>query len=117
VGFTRIDIVSKSSVFLGWTYIYRDCEHIAMPRSAAYIAEPSIQSRVAMKKSGTGVDFVESWFNVITEYSTCELIYGTDKPFAISVAKVGKLALEGGMGEDSVEHRDFLIILELVGCK
>jgi len=80
-------------------YIYWDCEHTTMLRSVAHKAEPSIQSRVVMKKIGTGINFVESWINLVTEYSKCDLTFGTDKLFAISgIAAEWQKHLEEGVG-------------------
>ena len=65
-------------------YMYWDCEHTTMPRSVAHKAEPSTQSRVVVKIIGTGINFIESWINLVTEYSKCDLTFEADKLFAIS---------------------------------
>jgi len=65
-------------------YIYWDCPHTATPRSVGCLAETSIQTSLALKIKGTGADFIESWMDLVTVYSKCELTYGTDKLAAIS---------------------------------
>ncbi|KAH7326984.1 heterokaryon incompatibility protein-domain-containing protein [Rhexocercosporidium sp. MPI-PUGE-AT-0058] len=65
-------------------YIYWECPHTTTPRSVGYTAEPSIKTSLALKSQGTGEDFVESWMDLVTEYSKCQLTYGTDKLVAIS---------------------------------
>jgi hypothetical protein len=80
-------------------YIYWDCEHTAMPKSVAHKAEPSIQSRVVMKRIETGINFVESWIKLVTEYSKCELTRAEDKLFAISgIASEWQTHLDEGTG-------------------
>jgi hypothetical protein len=80
-------------------YIYWDCEHTTMPKSVAHKAEPTIQSRVVMKRIETGINFVESWIKLVTEYSKCELTFEEDKLFAISgIASEWQAYLDEGTG-------------------
>lgn len=65
-------------------YLYWDCPHTTTPRSLGHRAEPSIQARPPIKTLGTGAGFAESWMDLVTEYSKCQLTYEKDKLFAIS---------------------------------
>ncbi|KAG4423022.1 hypothetical protein IFR04_003798 [Cadophora malorum] len=85
-------------------YIYWDCPHTTTPRSVGCLAETSIQTSLALKIKGTGADFVESWMDLVTVYSKCELTYGTDKLAAISGIAAewqGHLGEGGGTGYHS----------------
>jgi hypothetical protein len=80
-------------------YVYFDCPHTTRtPKSVGYTAGPSMQASTIMKTLGTGVKFVESWLSLVTEYSKCELTYGTDKLVAISgIATDWQSRLEQGV--------------------
>lgn len=65
-------------------YIYWDCPHTNSPLSIGNTTEQSIQASRARKAPGTGANFSESWLDLVTNYSKCQLTYGKDKLVAIS---------------------------------
>lgn len=76
--------LSRRTAHFSNGYIYWDCPHMTTPQSVGYTTEPSIQASPAIKTLRSGADFVGSWFDLVTDYSKCELTYGTDKLVAIS---------------------------------
>jgi hypothetical protein len=65
-------------------YIYWDCPHTNSPLSIGNTAEHSTQASRARKTPGTGANFIESWLDLVTNYSKCQLTYGKDKLVAIA---------------------------------
>lgn len=79
--------------------MYWDCPHISQPRSIGFKTDHSAQMSPSMKKLDTHIDFVDSWLDIVSDYSKCELTYRTDKLAAISgIAAEWQTHLEEGPG-------------------
>ena len=76
--------LSRRIVHFSNGYMYWDCPHMTQPQLVGFTAEPSIQASPTMNTLGIRAEIVDSWFDLVTDYSKCKLTIAEDKLFAIS---------------------------------
>lgn len=76
--------MSRRTVHCSNGRMYWSCRHIAQPRPLGFKSELSANPSPTWRIFDRDVSTDESWFDLVTDYSKCELTYPSDKLAAIS---------------------------------
>jgi hypothetical protein len=76
--------LSRRTVHFSNGQIYWDCPHRDSPRQLGFTTDVSAPTSQAWRVFDTDADVKESWYDLVSDYSKCELTYPNDKLAAIS---------------------------------